>query len=198
MPGPKRQSNICWQSLTALILLGVLVSGGFGIPFVPVVYKSKTVPFPCQDCACACHSADVCWRGCCCMTDGEKVAWAAQRGVQVPRFLLDRVRRQLAAATFDAASLHKEGSSCGGRCGSQPPIESAGPEAASQLHIVLLTAQSKCQGVVQWLNLFSIALVQPATAAWTPEQGLGLPLAGLESLYLCPPLQPPEPPPRII
>jgi hypothetical protein len=132
------------------------------------------------------------------MTDIEKIAWAAQRGVAVPQFLLDRVGRQLAATTPDAMTVSGKRSSCGGICGSLSPQPNAVPaDRDDKLRVVLLSAQSKCRGITHWFNLFSLGLIQPEAATWTPEAGLSVPLAGLESLYHSPPRQPPAPPPRI-
>jgi hypothetical protein len=55
-----------------------------GMPVVSRVEKDTSVPFPCQHHACGCRNADACWKSCCCLTQTQKLAWAARNKVLVP------------------------------------------------------------------------------------------------------------------
>lgn len=156
---------------TAMLMLVVMSAGSLGIPVIPVVHKDRSVPFPCQDRACACRDARACWGSCCCMSDQEKLAWAREHGLEPPQ----DAKISLAARRPAAA--------CGSCCTSKPNKtevchESASktcavaPEAAASCdddqapHMVLLTAQNHCQGYSSWLLLWSSALIEPPPADW--------------------------------
>jgi hypothetical protein len=91
----QKQRLISWTLLFAIVVLVL----GVPVPSLPVS-KSADEPFPCQHCACNCHSAAACWDKCCCHTDSEKLAWANRNGVQPPAFLVARVAKATQLATF--------------------------------------------------------------------------------------------------
>jgi hypothetical protein len=66
---------------------------GVSLPSAP--QKDFSRPFPCMDRACGCRDAAQCWKGCCCFSDHEKLAWAAAHQIEVPAFV---VRRAVATA----------------------------------------------------------------------------------------------------
>ena len=72
-------------------LLGFLVANT-GLPLVqrcPLqLAKDKSTPFPCQDRPCGCMSAEECFRGCCCFTARQRVAWAKEHDVAAPPELI--------------------------------------------------------------------------------------------------------------
>lgn len=60
-----------------------------GVVVVPVIPdKSPETPFPCENHACGCCSAEQCWKSCCCFTREQKIAWAKVNNVVVPYHLL--------------------------------------------------------------------------------------------------------------
>jgi hypothetical protein len=59
-----------------------------GLPLPLPVIKDGSQPFPCQHHRCGCKSADQCWRGCCCFTPAQKLAWARENGITPPPALL--------------------------------------------------------------------------------------------------------------
>ena len=68
-------------------LLGFL-GGTLGVPLPRLrLAKDLSQPFPCQNHRCGCASADQCWRGCCCFTNLQKLAWATEHGVQPPEYV---------------------------------------------------------------------------------------------------------------
>jgi hypothetical protein len=85
-PSPRSLGGIIRRGLAVCAVLGQLL-GTIGI--VPVQADSRTVsstPYPCQKFPCGCRTAEQCWSGpCCCFTMREKVAWAAERGIDPPQ-----------------------------------------------------------------------------------------------------------------
>jgi hypothetical protein len=83
------QKKLWWRLasklLVGLALLSFTVSG-LGIPLPAVSVKDHNVPFPCQDHACGCTSAEQCWRNCCCFTATERWAWAKAHHVEPPAY----------------------------------------------------------------------------------------------------------------
>src|SRR4051812_32903920 len=61
--------------VTSCALLGYLTAA-LGVPLPQVTTKAGGAPFPCQHHACGCSSAEECWRGCCCFTAAQRLAWA--------------------------------------------------------------------------------------------------------------------------
>jgi hypothetical protein len=71
-----------------VVLAGVVILiGQIGLPVPVRVKKDKSRPFPCMDRACGCHSAETCWKSCCCHSKTERIAWAKRYGVEIPREL---------------------------------------------------------------------------------------------------------------
>lgn len=184
------------QRFTALVLLPMLTCAGVGVAIVPIVKKDRAEPFPCQDCACACHNAQSCWQSCCCHTDGEKIAWAEKAGVIPPLFVLERHRdTQLAAEPSPTPGC----STCTKERSSAEPLRSEKPSAsATDTRIVLLSAQTRCQGMLAWLAILEVALPSPP-AKVIDSHSESSPLArSFDASYLPPAFTPPEPPPRLV
>jgi hypothetical protein len=68
-----------------LALMSFTVSAvGFPLPATRI--KDPSAPFPCQDHACGCRSAEQCWRHCCCFTSAERWAWAKAHHIEPPAY----------------------------------------------------------------------------------------------------------------
>lgn len=80
-------------AVVAAALVGLFAST-IGIPIVERARKGGDQAFPCQDQACGCTTAEACWRGCCCSSPSQRLAWAKAHGVQPPEELLLQVRQQ--------------------------------------------------------------------------------------------------------
>jgi hypothetical protein len=76
------------RRLVAAYLLGNYVFLLAGIPLPLPADKDVSRPFPCQHHQCGCANADQCWRGCCCYSHAEKLAWARAHEVHLPAELL--------------------------------------------------------------------------------------------------------------
>src|SRR5437764_8818198 len=87
---PPRRRHTLWHRLGRRLCAGVvlvaylLTAGGVPLPLPPE--KDLSQPFPCQDHACGCRSAEECWRHCCCYTPEEKLAWARAHGIEPPAY----------------------------------------------------------------------------------------------------------------
>ncbi len=79
-----------WRGLRyRLCVMGVCLAYllvALEIPLPVFVHKDSSQPFPCQDHACGCQSAEQCWRSCCCFTAEERWAWARAHDVQPPAY----------------------------------------------------------------------------------------------------------------
>ena len=72
------QRSIAWCLAFAAWGMGV------GVSSTPPTWKDRRVAFPCESHACGCADAAMCWSRCSCYSEGEKLAWAASRGVSPP------------------------------------------------------------------------------------------------------------------
>lgn len=120
------------RRLTSALLLASWAFAVVPIPVAPVasLHKDRSRPFPCMDRACGCQSAEACWKGCCCFTDREKLAWAAAHDVVVPDYVVAAAARETALATPQVGSCcthrsaaHREGAAVA--CDHGPGAEQA-------------------------------------------------------------------------
>lgn len=81
----RRQYQLGRRIAAALSLFAYLVAA-LGVPLPVVAARPGGVPFPCQNHACGCHSAEECWRHCCCYTVEEHWAWARAHGIEPPAY----------------------------------------------------------------------------------------------------------------
>lgn len=182
---------------------------GFPLTARPVV-AGRSKPYPCQHHQCGCHSADQCWRSCCCMTMQQKLAWARKHGVTPPDFVLaaaqpeaDQTRPAGCCATLPQVSHRTPLSkpACGSCCAqssSGGALDEGEPTTRqeSAVHWVLGVRAQRCRGLTAvWLAAGAALLSMPT----------GAPADLSPPLWWCPVIQldrsalawPPEaPPPR--
>jgi hypothetical protein len=95
----------------SLTLIGFVVST-VGIPVpVPKTPSGDGPRFMCEGHGCGCGSASQCWNDCCCFSKAERLAWAAERDVEVPASLLASNSGRLSArqsSTRDTAASDVE------------------------------------------------------------------------------------------
>lgn len=103
MSSQQRKTRNRWtrRLISLFVLVGILGS------FVPLpaglsVSKDLSKPFPCQQRACGCRSADQCWKRCCCFTNSQKVAWAKSEQVALPDFVIVAARIEEQTAAHEA------------------------------------------------------------------------------------------------
>jgi hypothetical protein len=81
------------RRLTSASVLVVYLATATGVPLpLPTQQQTGAEQFPCMAGHCGCHTAEQCWRSCCCHSLAERLAWARQRGVQPPDFALAQAR----------------------------------------------------------------------------------------------------------
>lgn len=171
---PPRQDNNWRLDARRLISLAVVLGMLCAVVPVPVSStvpegKDGTRPFPCQQRACGCRSADQCWKQCCCFTNSEKVAWAEAHGVTPPEEVRVAAEKEQGEHAGKFADRGGASGCCAGSGGSchQAPVKSVavsvmsravrrlvGPPGSGRSAVVLISAHA-CQGQTwQWLATF--------------------------------------------
>jgi hypothetical protein len=102
--GHRRHANA--RRLIVLAALGGFLAATVGVPVVLIDGdgKDRSQPYPCMNHVCGCQSAEACWRGCCCFTMTQKLAWAEAHGVTPPAFVAAAAKRETKAAACCQAS----------------------------------------------------------------------------------------------
>jgi len=100
------------RSLVGLCLVAhVGMTIGFPLPEAPPI-EAGSKPYPCQHHHCGCRSAEHCWRSCCCMSMGEKLAWARENGVTPPDYVLAAAAVETEDHDEHEHDEHEAGSCC--------------------------------------------------------------------------------------
>jgi hypothetical protein len=92
------------QSLVAGMLVLCIVVASLGVPVALEPQRETSQPYPCMHHRCGCGSAAACWRGCCCMTHAQKLAWAKEHGVSPPDYALAQVEQEQEKGTGSCGS----------------------------------------------------------------------------------------------
>src|SRR5687767_4937393 len=107
------------QFVAALSLAGFLAAT-VGVPvinpWVSPLGKDLSQPFPCQHSACGCQNAEACWRGCCCLSNRQQLAWAKDHGVKAPTYVAEQASREEVAGSCCAVRPKGSGVFGGGTC----------------------------------------------------------------------------------
>ena len=133
------------KAVTVLALVGYLTAT-IGCP-VPRG-GSPDGAYPCAGRGCGCGSAEECWRGCCCSTLAERLAWAASHGITPPSYVGQKLEQPQAAvadrkpqpreACCGGGQMSLPGSECsdqsvaGGRCETSKSCCAKQPPAAQK------------------------------------------------------------------
>lgn len=174
------------QPLVAGLLVLSIMAVSLGVPVLIAPPQDLSQPFPCMDHRCGCGSAEACWRGCCCMTLAQKLAWAEEHGITPPKYALAQAEKE-----------SQETAARGSCCQHQKTVTKALPVSGLGLGLVLTNDFRRCQGLsTLWLTL-SHALpprVDTSVPRYRPLPGpwLAADSQSAESL----PLSPATPPPR--
>jgi hypothetical protein len=181
------------QPLVAGLLVLTLLAASLGIPILVAPPQDLSQPFPCMSHRCGCGSADACWRGCCCMTLSQKLAWAREHGVTPPAYALAQAKEE-AKATAPCGSCCQHRNK---RSPEQETVKHDAPSPGVGLGLVLTNDFRRCQGLsTLWLTL-SHALpprVAVSAAPFRPLPGLWLAETSQSAESLA--LSPATPPPR--
>jgi hypothetical protein len=121
---------------TAIVLLCAVTLCSVGVPVVArtQVGKDTSIPFPCMHRACGCRNAAACWKSCCCFTNKQKLAWAQERNIQPPDYVV-------------TAAITEE--TCVKSCCSKKK-----PSIKTRIHLVNVEQYNECQGKgARWILL---------------------------------------------
>jgi hypothetical protein len=194
---PCRRSglSLCRAAVVLLSLAGYLTAV-VGFPSPGGARKVSQQPFPCQHHACGCVDAEQCWRGCCCFTPAQKLAWAEAHHVTPPADAeREPAESQLAAEGDEhshkpqiaceahsndcdhATSDHECGSAAAAGCAAGHSAEhccsttgrvvaSEGSESAVGVRFVSGDAWRKCRGLATLWVSSGAAALPPAAATW--------------------------------
>ena len=198
------------RSAVATATLAAVTACALGVPQPDSgVHKSHAERYPCENHPCGCADAASCWRDCCCMSNAEKLAWAAREGVAPPTFVVAAAARKAQdcdAFACDDSATHaccstKLKTCCSktrGAAGAvaNSPSSKQHRSAKSGPRLVLLHAAMKCRGLT-----VSVALLPPSLpvglSAFVPRPPERFAPPAVESLlYDAPYLAQAAPPPR--
>jgi hypothetical protein len=205
---PPTCRNRCRRRLAGRLFAGLTLaayltaSAGFAMPVLP--HKDRSQPFPCQDHACGCKSAEECWRHCCCFTPEEKLAWAKAHDVEPPPYAEKPSADGWRAAPLRNQAQSGEGPHAGCSCCSHakdhPTSISASccaraAQSGKQAPAVPVLAPLRCHGLTTlWIALGTappppaVALeLSPPVTDWLSYPDASAPVLGCV---------PPDPPPR--
>lgn len=193
-----------WFSAT--VLVGYLaLSVGFPLPSLGP--KDLSSPFPCQDHACGCRTADDCRQQCCCFTRQQKLAWADRHGVDPATVVgnLAAADEPLAAprdccrtASRQPADCRQADHACADGSGAATTTSSCCRMATAHKPPggwVLGISTRQCRGLVDyWFSLFVMPVALPQSVQ--PDDAVAGPLCmfvlGYSQLRAQPPVPPPE------
>jgi len=206
---PRRRTKkpgICRYLVVAVALLGH-IAGMMGVPLPVSAAKDSTSPFPCQNHACGCTSAEQCWRHCCCYTAEEKLAWARANRVEPPAYAAaksnggwnePRQRDQEVKATSNRPNNCGHCASCGESAKRKEPRKATtGDRARTQRGSWLIGLSARrCQGQGGWCLADQPLAPPPPCLTWNYDWEACSVLPRSDS-HACPLLlSPPARPPR--
>jgi hypothetical protein len=199
--GIRRRWRRMRSGFVAAATLAAVAACAVGVPLPSAVLKPHSAErYPCEHHACGCVDAKACWQDCCCMSHGEKLAWAEREGVTPPAFVMAAAALEIIAEKVAAKAAKPACSRCcqakspgGAHCDDDATCEE---EPASRgVRFVMLHEAMKCRGLT-----VSVSLLPPSLPALTDNfEPLvierSLPQLGRSLLYDEPTLAVESPPP---
>jgi hypothetical protein len=184
--GGKRSWSRPAGKIGAGLALLTFTMTSIGIPSPPASVKDRSMPFPCQDHACGCASAEQCWRHCCCFTPRERWAWAQAHHVEPPAYAENGDNRDDDHGNpASCCHTHVAHISQDGKSNSQPSVR-----------WVLGLSAAHCGGPgTSWISSGEIAPPPPPVSCSPISLPIGW-VTSVESSLLSVSVRPLEPPPR--
>jgi hypothetical protein len=100
-----------------------------------------------MDSVCGCHSAEKCWRSCCCHTNREKLVWAKRNGIIPPTFVVVAARKEIESKLHSHASCcTKKQGNCEEREEQEQQIEPQEEQQSEASGQWVLSSVRRCQG----------------------------------------------------
>jgi hypothetical protein len=197
----KRIAARCAGRVVSVSLILALLAGAAGFPVAVPVAKDHSQPFPCQDHACGCSSADECWRHCCCHSNHEKVAWARAHGVNPPQYVVEASDREHQAST--PVCCHHHCQSCLAKK-AQPQHEEPSQAVARQSQrgpfkakLVVGDLAKNCRGLASVWSVLAAALPVPVGMDFRYDDTVTGRVCNPAVPRLSVELSPPVPPPKL-
>ena len=184
--------SISKRKISILSLVGICFLT-FPVPFISLKSeqastKDLSTPFPCQNTACGCRTAEQCWTSCCCNSPEQRLAWAKRNGVEPPSY----------AVLATSKSETGKSRACCSNCKQSATAKAAVPEKhkSKRLEFLIGALVLKCHGQSGDLSSMPWTVVEDLSVKSYPvlffgrltPESLLLPAA----IYL----DPTEPPPR--
>jgi hypothetical protein len=177
-----RRYAIVRRLLAAASLAGFLAAT-LGVPVIVPRGggKDRSQPFPCMNHRCGCANAEQCWQSCCCFTNTQKLAWAAEHGVEPPQYVFAAAAREKPASLTRSCCQLSVKSCCekDGSCCDEAKHTAHDSHADDEqqehdvarghwsLDFVLAVKARRCQGQAElWLALGAVA---PPPAKFLPN-----------------------------
>ena len=138
--------KVIHQRIQSVILMLVgfsLLLCNTWVPLPITVEKDLSIPFPCQAKGCGCQNAEQCWSSCCCHSDSEKLAWAAEHGVEPPSWFL--AKQLVSASKHEGCAPKSKAGGCCCCCQKKSAKQSVVPEK-SGVQFLILKQQMNCNG----------------------------------------------------
>ncbi len=172
------------------------------IPLPVFVHKVSSQPFPCQNHACGCQTAEQCWSHCCCFTPEERWTWAQEHNVEPPAYAekpaaLPKGRENEGQAGWNTVKLRER--------------DLTTPKSCCRTHKPQTPAKECSDSAGRWITMMKAWNCKGYSTLWTstgtvlPIFPLDLPLNDAPPTQVClpsanadiVPSTPPDPPPRL-
>jgi hypothetical protein len=190
------------RQVVATLSLAAFLAATAGLPVIhpwlSPLGKDLSQPFPCQHSACGCQNAEACWRGCCCRTNRQKLAWAEEHGVKAPTYVAQQAQREKVVGSCCLNTKKPSGVFGGSACCASARADAANDSRPPDrpLPWALSLSARKCQGLPQlWLILSAAMPVPPATGwqfSWQIADDVSLESTVFDSLAQSPATPPPR------
>lgn len=210
---PRSWTTLC-RRIVAMTLIIAFIVGSIGFPVARRPQKDRSQPFPCQDSPCGCQSAEECWRHCCCKTNREKLAWAAEHHVTPPEYVIEAARAESEPGTsrrlccvhntqaeHDTAVCEATGCRTERPCcrHKQSCCESGGSHNHDEVEVVLVISDlaRKCRGLSPLWSVLNCAVVSVSPVHWSFDWTVVGSIVDVPFWQQAVELPPPVPPPRL-
>jgi hypothetical protein len=200
LAGIRRRWRKVRSGVVAAAMVAAVAACAVGVPLPSAILKPHSAErYPCEHHACGCIDAQACWRDCCCMSHGEKLAWAEREGVAPPAFVIAAAAHEIIAekvAAKPACSRCCEAKQkAEGQAACASTVAAAKERPARGVGFVMLHEAMKCRGLT-----VSVSLLPPSLPAITNDfeplvSERYLPQLGRSVLYDEPILAVASPPP---
>jgi hypothetical protein len=156
----------------ACLALYLLAWVGFPLPAptpLPNSADGSHERFPCQHHSCGCNTAEQCWINCCCLSPGQRLAWAKANGIEPPAWIARRLQEvllqeQTASASTPQGCCTEKSAQTATACCSAACCQNDSHDAPS--HDVQDQAPNEASGGTGWVSLLEAQRCRGASSEW--------------------------------